>query len=74
VIKFLNPSVRTEFHLLPLWSQEDLTELSETLEKKGKDLMICQAERVSDKILEIAIRIDEKFNSARSGIEEKPSG
>lgn len=69
MIDFFHPSVREDFHKLPLWRQQDLTELAESLYLKGKVLMICQVDVVSDKILEISVRINEKFNSPGRGIQ-----
>jgi len=73
MMEFFNSSVREEFHKLPLWRQEDLQELADSLGRKRKVLMICQIDQVSEKILEISVRIDEKFNLPSRGIMTEPA-
>jgi len=62
VIRFLNDAVRGEFHLLPLDRQKEITDSAEHFGKKGMIITVLHVYRVTEKISEIAIRIDPQFN------------
>lgn len=72
MIEFFHPSLREDFHKLPLWRQQDLMELAEVLAERGKVLRICQIDVISEKILEISVRIDEKFDNSRLSVKPHP--
>lgn len=62
MIKFLNDSVRREFHLLPVDRQQEFQECAEHFEGRGLRLVILMVERIDEKTSEVSIRIDEKFD------------
>ena len=62
MIEFLNEAVRREFHLFPLDRQRGIQEWADYLEKKGQTLKVLCIEIITEKISEIAIRIDQKFD------------
>jgi hypothetical protein len=63
VIRFLNESVRAEFHLLPVDRQQEFQESGAHFASKGLRLTILYVERISDKVSEVSIRIDQKYDS-----------
>lgn len=63
MIEFLNDSVRTDFHLLPVDRQKELTDFAEQVLKCGQVLKVLYVEKVNDKVLEVSIRIDKKFDN-----------
>jgi len=69
MIKFLNESVRQEFHLLPADRQQEIQDSAERFAKKNLILTVLCVERITDKISEVAVRIDQQFNSSRAPIE-----
>lgn len=62
MIEFSNAYVRHEFHLLPADYQQYYTEFAERLIQKGRVLNILNVERWKDNVLEVTIRIDQKFD------------
>lgn len=62
MISFLNNDVRTQFHTLPIDKQKEWMSIAEDYDDRGFDLKILYVERVSDKVLEVSIRLDEKFD------------
>jgi hypothetical protein len=68
LIKFLNESVRTEFHLLPVDRQQEFQESAAHFGAKGLKLTILMVERISEKVSEVAIRVDQQFDHPGSSI------
>lgn len=62
MISFLNDQVRTEFHLLPLDRQKHLLDTAESLQKSGQGITVLFVDRINEKISELTVRIDQKFN------------
>ena len=62
MIKFLNDQVRREFHLLPIDRQREFQDSAEHFAAKGLQLTVLHVERYGEKVSEVAVRIDQKFD------------
>lgn len=72
MVRFLSEHVRTEFHLLPLSRQMEVTEAAERLAVEGLITVVLFVERETDGSSEISIRIDKEFDPV-PGLERKPA-
>jgi len=61
MIAFLTPEVRAQFHSLPIDKQREWIKMAEEQAKRGFVLRVLFIEE-SEGVLEVSVRIDEKFD------------
>jgi hypothetical protein len=61
MIAFLNADVRAQFHSLPIDKQREWMKMAEEQAKRGFTLRVLFIDQ-TDGVLEVSVRIDEKFD------------